>query len=195
VSTSDDRHLITRIWWIMLLRGLALLAVGIVFLVRPAVPLTAVILIMGVYWLIDGTLTVIRSVKERGRRQYWGYGLFVGIVSIIAGVVVFSQPMASALLTTALLATFVGIAALIAGVTSLVTGLRMRRDSQGAWYPIVGGAASILFGVLLVASPVSSITFLVKSLGILGLLVGTILVAYALKIRAEARTLPSRLDG
>ena len=190
-SQSADHRALSDLWWFMLLRGIVLLALGIVFLTRPGVPLTMAILLMGAYWFVDGILTVIRSIKERRVVSSWGFGLFVGIVSIIAGLVVFAHPVAGALLTTTFLVYFLAFAALISGFTSLATGFRLRKGidekTQNAWYLIGGGAISIVFGILLIASPLYSILFLVKSIGVIALILGVVQLIFALRARSALK--------
>ena len=143
---ENDPHgqrVLKDLWWLMLLRGLALVAVGILFLTRPVVPLTLAILMMGAYWFVDGILTVTRSIRERPAGRQRAFGLFVGVVSIVAGLVVFSRPVASALLTTTFLVYFLAFAALVSGLVSLTNGLRNRRAMANPEYLILGGAVSV----------------------------------------------------
>jgi len=188
IDPSPERIVLTNFWWHVLLRGLVLLAIGIVFLAKPVVPLTLAILFMGAYWFIDGIFTVTRFVRERQFIRYWGFGVFIGAVGIIAGLVVFSRPVASALLTTTFLVYFLAFAALISGITRLTTGIRARKDSPNAWTMIIGGGVSVVFGLLLISSPLYSIMILVKGLGVIALLVGLGHLGYAWRVRSLARS-------
>ncbi len=184
---TPEQQILSNLWWLVLLRGIFLVVLGIVFLTRPVVPLTMAILVMGGYWFVDGLLVLTKSIRERHTIQHWGFSAFVGTVSIIAGLVVFSRPIASALLTTTFMVYFLAFAALVSGMTSLSTGIRMRNQIDNEWYLIIGGGVSILFGVMLIASPLYSILFLVKGLGIIALVVGFVLVGYAIRIRSAVK--------
>jgi len=188
LEPTPERIVLTNFWWHVMLRGLVLLAIGIVFLAKPVVPLTLAILFMGAYWFIDGIFTVTRFVRERQFIRYWGFGVFIGAVGIIAGLVVFSRPVASALLTTSFLVYFLAFAALISGLTRLTTGIRARKDSPNAWTMIIGGVVSVVFGLLLISSPLYSIMILVKGLGVIALLVGLGHLGYAWRVRSLARS-------
>ena len=182
-----QQQILSNLWWLVLLRGIFLLVLGIVFLTRPVVPLTLAILVMGSYWFVDGILVFTKSIQERHTIKHWGFNAFVGVVSIIAGLVVFSRPIASALLTTTFMVYFLAFAAMVSGMMSLSTGIRMRREIDNEWYLIIGGGVSILFGLMLIASPLYSILFLVKGLGIIALVVGFVLVVYAMRIRSAVK--------
>jgi uncharacterized membrane protein HdeD (DUF308 family) len=184
---TPERQALNNLWWLVLLRGLVLLALGIVFLAKPVVPLTLAILVMGAYWFIDGILTVTRYIRARQIVRYWGFGVFIGAIGIIAGLVVFSRPVASALLTTTFLVYFLAFAALISGIASLTTGIRTRHESANAWTLIIGGSVSVVFGLLLISSPLYSILLLVKVLGVIALIVGLVHLGYAWRVRSVAR--------
>ena len=186
-SKTPGQQIFSNLWWLVLLRGIVLVALGIVFLTRPVVPLTLAILVMGAYWFVDGILIVTKSIRERQTIKHRGFSTFVGVISIVAGLVVFSRPIASALLTTTFLVYFLAFSALISGMTSLTTGIRLRKEIDNEWYLIIGGGVSILFGLVLIASPLYSILFLVKSLGVIALIVGVVLVAYAMRIRSAVK--------
>jgi uncharacterized membrane protein HdeD (DUF308 family) len=187
VEPPVEQQILRDLWWLMLLRGLALVAVGLLFLFRPVVPLTVAILMMGVYWFVDGVLTVARALKGRPTGRPWVFTAGVGALSILAGVVVFSRPVASALLTTTFLVYFLALAALISGLVRLTNGIRLRGVIAHPEYAILGGTLSVLFGIMLFASPLYSTLILVKSLGVLALLIGVILLAMTVRMRNAAK--------
>ena len=66
---------------------LALLA-GLVAMFRPGETLVFdrfVLYLIAAWLLVQGIVTVIMSVNSRGVSKGWGWGLFVGILGIIAG--------------------------------------------------------------------------------------------------------------
>ena len=85
---TPEQQILSHLWWLVLLRGIFLVALGIVFLTRPVVPLTMAILVMGAYWFVDGLLILTKSIRERHTIKHWGFNAFVGVVSIIAGLLV-----------------------------------------------------------------------------------------------------------
>jgi uncharacterized membrane protein HdeD (DUF308 family) len=145
------------------------------------------VIFLGGYWLVDGVFTIIESVRGRRRLQHWGWGLFVGIIGVPAGIVVFSRPLASALLTTTFLVYFLAFAAVVSGVSSMVTGIRLRKEITNEWSMILGGALYTIFGVLLLTRPLVSVLVLVWTFGILAIAGGVTLVVVALKMRKVGR--------
>ena len=172
---------------LIMVRGFALLLAGLILLLFPQGTLTVLVIIMGVYWLIDGIATTFKSIKGRKVHAAWGWGIFTGVLGIIAGLVVLSQPVFSAILTTSLLVWFLGIIAIIYGISGLVTGIRLRKQTKGEWTTILGGLISILFGIILITSPFVSVLVIIKSIGVISLIGGIIILVTAFGIKKKAK--------
>ena len=59
-------------WWLALLEGIAALILGVLLIAAPKVTVTTIILFIGIYWLVDGILSVIRIfVRDTDRLTEW----------------------------------------------------------------------------------------------------------------------------
>jgi len=177
----------STLWKLIMVRGFALISAGLILLLFPQGTLTVLVIIMGVYWLIDGIVTTFKSIKGRKVHAAGGWGIFTGVLGIIAGLVVLSQPVFSAILTTSLLVWFLGIIAIIYGISGLVTGIRLRKQTKGEWTTILGGLISILFGIILITSPFVSVLVIIKSIGVISLIGGIIILVTAFGIKKKAK--------
>lgn len=110
--------------------------------------------------------------KKRDQLINWGWALLGGIISTSAGLFVVLNPSTGMLLTTTFLIYFLGIAAIISGIMSINTGLKSKNGSGYEWPFIIGGLLWVVFGVLLVGSPLLSVTTLAKIIGFLGIFGG-----------------------
>ncbi|MCJ7545276.1 MAG: DUF308 domain-containing protein [Deltaproteobacteria bacterium] len=187
MATKASKKILSAIWWLILLRGIVLVLLGILFLTRPAATLTLVIWFLGAYWFVDGIVTLVKSIKGRKTIKYWGWGIFVGIIGIIAGLLVFSHPVAATLLTTTFLVYFLGFAAMISGISSIVTGISLRKKISNEWSMVFGGVVWFLLGLLLVAHPLVALLVYIYTVGILAIIGGIMLVANAFVIRGIAK--------
>jgi uncharacterized membrane protein HdeD (DUF308 family) len=176
--TGDLRNLI-------FIRGISMAIVGIILLVYPLATVTILLIIMGIMWLIDGLTTIIKSIKGRKNSKAWGWGIFTGALGVFAGLVVLSQPAFSALLTTGFLVWFLGISAVIYGINGIVTGIRLRKEIRGEWSMILGGAFSIIFGIILMVSPLVSALVIIKTMGIIALIGGISIFFFALRLKKK----------
>ena len=177
------QQICSEIWWLVLLRAVAVGLLGILLFTSPAVTVTVMVIFLGGYWFVDGAFTIIESVRGRKHLQHWGWGLFVGIISVLAGMVVFSRPLASALLTTTFLVYFLAFAAMISGISGIVTGIRLRKDISNEWSMILGGLLYTIFGVLLLIRPLTSALVLAWIFGIFAIAGALTLVLLAFRMR------------
>ena len=191
--SSEDklvlRQFLSGVWWLVLLRGIAVCILGWLLLTRPGITVLIIVQFMGIYWLVDGIFTLARSVKGRKTHKNWGWGIFVGILGILAGVVVLSRPLASAILTQLFLVYFLGITAIVSGVTSIVTGFRLRKEVKGDWSMFFGGLLWAIFGILLLSSPLMSAVVLIWIVGIFAVVGGIIMIIFGFRLRSLAKGL------
>ena len=82
-------------WWLVLLEGIAAVIVGLLLLTNTGATLAILIQVLGLYWIIKGVLALVSLFVDR---SMWGWKLFVGILSIIAGVIVLDNPLWSTIL-------------------------------------------------------------------------------------------------
>lgn len=178
----------SAVWWILLLRGIFAVVLGILLVTRPQATLMVMLMFIGAYWLIDGIFTLVGAIQGRKSYPNWGWGAFVGILSIIAGFIVFGRPLAASLLTQVVVMYLIAFLALFFGISGIVTGIRLRKEISNEWSTILSGVLATLFGILLLISPVFSATILIVTIGILAILFGIGIVVAAFQIRSACKT-------
>lgn len=173
---------LARNWWAVLLRGIATLLFGAIAVFMPGVTLASLVLVFGIYMLVDGVLTIIAAVRAATRQERWGLLVLEGLADLVAGAAAVALP------TLALL-TFVVLAAgwaVVSGVLMLVAALRHGGEHSRLWLA-VGGVASIAWGVLLALFPAAGLVVMTWWLGAYALIFGASLVALAVALRARRR--------
>jgi uncharacterized membrane protein HdeD (DUF308 family) len=98
--------------------------------------------VLGLYWLIQGIFTLVGMFLDHSA---WGWKLFTGILSIIAGILVMRHPIASTLVLPNIAVLLLGIQGLIVGIVMIVMAFR-----GGGWGMGILGAVSIVFGIILI---------------------------------------------
>lgn len=89
---------------------------AILLLVYPLAGMFTLILVLGVYIFLDGVLRVIQAFQLRPLPK-WGWVLFNGIVSIILGILIWSQWQRNA---SWMLGLYVGISLTIDGIEAII---------------------------------------------------------------------------
>ena len=191
--TNSEQEASKRIaegmWKLIMARGIFLVVVGLILLLFPKGTLTTLIFIMGIYWFIDGIVTLVNAFQRRKAYTNWWWGLVAGGLGILAGVIVLAKPLSSTVLTTSFLMWFLGIVAVINGISGLVTGIRLKKANQGERSIIWGGIFSIVFGFILMSSPFTSALVIIKIIGSFALFAGLITLLLANRVKKKAERL------
>lgn len=125
------------------------------------------------------------SIKGRKEIQAWGWGIFTGILGVLAGIIILAQPAIGLVLTTTFLAWFLAIAALLYGINGIVTGIRLRKEIKGEWSMVIGGILSIIFGIVLMLNPLVSALTLVICIGVVAIIGGIVISVLAFTVRKK----------
>ena len=168
-----------RNWWVLLLRGIAAIVFGVLTWMQPAVSAAALVLVFGIYVLVDGLLGIFTAFKSRGESRHWWVVLLWGAVSALVGVLMLFQPVAAALVITI----YVGVWALMTGVMEIVAAIRLRKEIQGEWLLILSGVLAVVLGLLFAANPYAGVAVTTLWIGIGSLLYGLLQVLVAFKLR------------
>ena len=99
--------------------GVLSVIVGFALLRSPFQSVEVVIFVIGIFWLVQGVMTFIAAFSVKQGRVW---GIFIGILGIVAGIIILAYPISSAV-TLALIG---GIWLVILGVVQIVAGFQLR---------------------------------------------------------------------
>src|SRR5919202_355383 len=170
---------LARNWWALALRGVVAILFGLAALVWPGLTLTALVLLFGADALVDGVFAVVAAIARAGRERHWWALLLEGLLGIAAGVVTLAWPG----ITGLVLLLFIAAWAIITGVVEIVAAIRLRREIEGEFLLGLGGALSVLFGLLLIVRPGAGALAVAWLIGIYAILFGALLLALAFRLR------------
>ena len=172
-------------WWALALRGALAIVFAILTFMWPAITLSVLVLLFGVYAFMDGFLAIATTIRAvRGHRR-WAAFLVEGIAGILAGCCAFLAPA----LTLALLILLIAAWAIITGIMEIWAAFRLRRHVPGEWVLVLVGVLSIAFGILLYIAPITGAVVIVWWLAGYALVFGILLLILALRLRALHPTL------
>src|SRR5262245_35213184 len=174
--------ILSRGWWLLLLRGLAAIAFGVLTWSQPGLSLAVLVLFFGAYSLVDGVLGVWTAIAGREHHEHWWVFLLEGLLGVGVGILTFFAPGVTAIA----LLFYIAIWAIGTGVLEIVAAVRLRKEIDGEWMLILAGLASVVFGVLLMAQPGAGALALIWLIGSYALVFGVLLVLLAFKARSFA---------
>ncbi len=165
-------------WGLVLVEGIVVAVFELILLVAPRASLLFLVLLLGIYLLIAGIFRIIGIFLDSSS---WGWKLAAGILCLIAGVAILSNPLWSTTLASRWLVILVGFLAMLQGAAGLVVAFQ-----GGGWGMGVLSVLGILFGLFLVINPLIGVATLTFILAIFMLIGGVGAVVQAFRIRREA---------
>jgi uncharacterized membrane protein HdeD (DUF308 family) len=165
-------------WGLVLVEGIVVALFGLILLVAPGASLFFLVLLLGIYLFIAGIFRIIGIFLDS---SYWGWKLAAGILCLIAGVAILSDPLWSTTLASTWLIILVGFLAMLQGAAGLIVAFQ-----GGGWGMGVLSVVGILFGLFLVINPLIGVGALTLILAICMLIGGVGAVFQAFRMRREA---------
>ncbi len=175
-----------RPWWLTLISGILAFLVGTILMWAPTNARIdtwqLLINLLGIYWLVAGVLELVHMFTDHTN---WGWKLFSGILSILAGAYIVMYPMAAAVYLPSIFALVLGLWGVFYGIVVLFIGIK-----GAGWGAAILGAIAIFFGAVLVANwsmPGTGLSFvLLAALG--GLVGGMVLIIHAFQQKSSSHT-------
>jgi uncharacterized membrane protein HdeD (DUF308 family) len=135
-------------FWKTLIAGIAAVIVGAILLWAPAKTkvetYTLLVALLGLWWLVSGILDIVHIFTDR---TAWGWKLFMGIISILAGGAILTYPIASALALPKIFVLVLGFWGLFYGIVLLINAFR-----GAGWGAGILGVLGLVFGGILIAN-------------------------------------------
>ena len=182
-------QILTTPWWLQLIRGLLALAFGFYAVSQPALTMVVMVQFLGVFLFVDGVYLLFAALTNRTGDTKRSFVVIRGVLYVLAGLAVLATPLLSAVMTSALLGTLVGIAAVFGGILEISSGFRAEKGQHSDWIMILLGVLSLVFGTILLSAPVAYGIGLSFFFGLWSLFAGVVMIANSFRIRAGKKKL------
>lgn len=137
-----------RPWGFLLIEGILLIIIGAILLWAPAKTKVEtyqiLVALLGIYWIVSGVLDLVHMFTDH---TGWGWKLFMGLISILAGFYIVTYPIAAAVALPKVFVLILGIWGLMQGTVALVLAFR-----GGGWGLGILGVIGIVFGIILIVN-------------------------------------------
>jgi len=118
VSFTRDGDTAMRVFHAII--GVLSVIVGFALLRSPFQSVEVMIFVLGIFWLVQGIMTFAAAFSVKQGRNW---GIAMGILGILAGIVILTYPISSAVI----LAQIGGIWLVILGIMQIVAGYQLRK--------------------------------------------------------------------
>jgi uncharacterized membrane protein HdeD (DUF308 family) len=174
------RAVLVQNWWAVAIRGVLGIAVGVIAFVMPGPTMLALVLLFAAYMLVDGIFAIIAAIRAGRQHERWGLLVLEGLADIVAGAIAVLWPGITALAFVLLVAAW----AIVSGGLVLAATFRLDID-HGRWWLVLGGVASIVYGVLLIVAPLIGALVLTWWFGAYALVFGFALLILSFRLKAR----------
>jgi uncharacterized membrane protein HdeD (DUF308 family) len=157
--------------------GAITLILGIIIAFHPTQSLAAIAVLLGVVMLVTGVYHLARAIGGRENDRVWR-GV-AGVLFFLVGIALIRHLN----LSVALIGFFIGITWIIQGVSVLVESFGPGRERRETGWTVVFGVISLIAGIVVVASPISSVTALTILVGIWFIVMGIMEIVGSLLAR------------
>ncbi len=176
---------IHEVWWMMLLKGLALLLFGIAAIVWPDLTLVTLSLIFAAFLFISGVVNIITGIGTIAHRHGWFLKILMGILEVGVGVYLMKSP----LVTAAVFILITGAIFIIQGIIALIAAFTDTDDPGARFLAIIIGILGIIAGFLIIRYPATTGLTYVWILGAYGIIAGALEIAGALSFKSVAHNM------
>lgn len=166
-------------WKSMLVRGLAAAAIGIAVMVWPDITVKILVMLVGIWILIDGIGLMVAAVRAESGAAKGMYGL-LGLLALVAAFYCIFRPGVAASTVIWVIGIWLIVRAVFELFAAFGSGLGMPR-----WLALLGAAIDFVLGIVFVTHPDKSATGLSWLFGLFILLGGILLVWLAFVARND----------
>ena len=179
---------LTRRWWLLLLRGIAAIAFGVLAFMWPGITLLTLVILYGAFMLVDGVIALAAAVGRRHDATVPTWWLVLtGILDIAVGLIALLWPG----ITAFVLIVFIGAWAIVRGIFEIVAAIQMRKQIEGEWLLITLGVLSVLFGLAVLAVPGAGALGLIWAIAAYAIVIGIFMVMLAFRVRSHHNRMTS----
>ncbi len=181
-----------KYWWIMLIRGILAIALGVMMIAWPEATVKVAIFLFGLYFILDGIASITMGIMSGRAGEKWGWLVFVGVLDIGAGIVAFVWPGATALVLLYLIAFW----SILAGGMAIFGSFSLKSAGARDWgWVLFGGIVSLIFGIILLIAPGHGILGLIWLVAIWAIVFGIVLIVNSFIVRSVSGTILDATGG
>jgi uncharacterized membrane protein HdeD (DUF308 family) len=181
IAGTPVLHAVASTWWMWLIRGLAAILFGLLAFTWPGLTWITIAILFGAYALVDGVFAIIAAVRAAQHQQRWWPFLLEGIVGIVIAAITWYDIR----ITLAALYLTIAAWAFITGILEIVAAVQLRKHISNEIWLIIGGIASIAFGVLLLLFPIIGALTVIYIIAAYAIVFGIIMISFAFRLRSH----------
>ena len=179
-TVRDLGGMAAKYWWVLLVRGILLVVLGILMIAWPKATLTVFVVLFAIYLFVDGIMNIFNGFSERKAGQPSGWSFFSGALAIAFGIAVLAWPDTIG----KVLMFIIGIWAILAAIAGIAAGFRLRQTPGSGWgWFMAWGILASIFGIALIANPAAGILSILWLVALWAIMSGIVFIVASFFVR------------
>ncbi len=174
------------LWWLVLIRGVLLLALGVLAFLAPDLTVVTLTLVFGAYAVVDGVVLIVNAIAARANHPGWGWLVGGGVLSVLAGLLVLTMPGFTGAVAVLAILWFIVVSAFVGGLLELVAARPAPRRRLGDRLRVLDAVLGLVLLVAVVFAPAAAALTLVWLFAIYAVAFGVVLIVFAFRLRTAA---------
>lgn len=167
-------------WWLISLRGLIALILGIFLLVMPPEQAALfIVLFIGIYALVDGIFALVVGIVNKPAHRDRGWLIAEGIIGILAGIAILSAP----LMAGVFLLYFIAFWALFTGIMEIIFAIAQWKTLPDNWLVLLAGIISTVLGILVLSNIAVGAVMIIVMIAVYLVMFGVLLIAVGFSLK------------
>ena len=167
-------------WWLIALRGLVALILGIIMLaMQPVAAAAFLVIFIGAYALVDGIFALTVGIINRPPHRDRGWLITEGRSGVLAGIAILASP----LLAGVFIMYFIAFWAIFTGLMEFVFAIGQWKQIPDAWLILLNGIFSVALGTLILVNIAVGATLIVLMIAIYLVIFGVLLIAMGFSLK------------
>lgn len=187
------KDIINKIFKSSILGALSLVILGILLIFESEATIVTISYVIGGILVAIGVLALLKFYKEvkDNDDNDTGMDLVYGIISIVLGIVVISNPKAVA----SIIPIVMGLIIILNSGTKLQYSIELKRNNNNLWKStMILSLISTLCGVLLIFNPFKGAAFLTRLIGFLILLYAVLDIISTITIKSTVKKIKTAIN-
>lgn len=185
------KNIINKIFKSSILGALALVVLGVLLIFESEATIVTISYVIGGVLVAIGVLALLKFYKEVKENDDTGMDLVYGIVSIVLGIVVISNPKAIA----SIIPIIMGLIIILNSGTKLQYSIELKRNNNNLWKStMILSLISTLCGVLLIFNPFKGAAFITRLIGFLILLYAVLDIISTITIKSTVKKIKTAIN-
>jgi len=165
-------------WWILTIRGVLVLILGLIALFMPGLAVISILLYLGIVALIGGIVILFEGFgAEKGEK---GIKILEGIIYILFGLLFLVKPGYIVSFTLY----FIAFWALFAGLFQIYSAIKLRKVIQKEWLMILNGILSIVVAILIFVNLEAALGGIIILIGVYAVISGLMMIMTSFKVKS-----------